>query len=633
MFIKAKHINVLHVTGIISVGLILTIPAIFYSFFDAHDLLEFHSKWSKHFVEQFWAGDLYPRWLLGMNAGLGGPTFFFYAPVPYYVTSLLHPLFSNEAQGWHQLSLAASIALVASGLTAYIWLKSITNRNVAFISSIVYMAFPYHLAVDLYWRFAFAEYWTFVWIPLILYFSKKITGGHRLSVVGLAVSFALLIMTHLPTLIIFSPVPIFYVVSMVDRKQRKKVLIRLAMALILAVGLSAVYWLPAMTTQQYISMNAIKEGMYYYKNLFLFSNPPFPHDKIFWRYLEILTLLMGGLACCAFALTRSNPSAIFKRESNYWIVVAMVALFMTLPLSRPVWDALPVVQRIQFSWRFNSILTVASTALLALGISSVRLPVAITNKKLAFGVLLLVTLFLSVVEVLPVLQEKLHFPGTYNTVLLLVGIAFTLWGVSSLKQPVAFSNQKNLCIVSLLIASLLLSSGIVIKKRLYKVPDNVDTVLQTSMDAAEYRPKWVSPDIFHPNTVSQLGNLAKATVATGQGSLLIQRWQPRDIVLQTNSTTDLWLNINQFYYPGWTARLDGARSLPLQPSPREGLLRVQVPSGKHTVRVTLDAGIQERSGQISSTISVVALLLFWFRKGKQVRVYRTREYQTAGFTP
>ena len=279
--IKAERTKLSHVLGIIVIGLILTTPALLYGFFDAHDLMEFHSKWSKHFVEQFWAGDLYPRWLLGMNAGLGGPTFFFYAPVPYYFVSLLHPLFANEAHGWHQLGLAASVALVASGLTAYIWLKSITNQNVAFICSILYMAMPYHLAVDLYWRFAFAEYWTFVWIPLILYFSKKLIGGHRLNIVGLAVSFALLIMTHLPTFVIFSSVPIFYIILMAGRKQRKKVFIHLVLALIIAVGLSAVYWLPAMTTQQYISMDAIREGQYYYKNLFLFSNPPFPHDKTF----------------------------------------------------------------------------------------------------------------------------------------------------------------------------------------------------------------------------------------------------------------------------------------------------------------------------------------------------------------
>ena len=101
----------------------LTIPLLFCGAFSADDLLPFHLRWSKHFAEQFWSGELYPRWLMGMNAGLGSPTFFFYTPIPYYFTSLLHPLFASDPQGWHQLGLSASFALIASGITAYIWPK------------------------------------------------------------------------------------------------------------------------------------------------------------------------------------------------------------------------------------------------------------------------------------------------------------------------------------------------------------------------------------------------------------------------------------------------------------------------------------------------------------------------------
>ncbi|HEY9847696.1 MAG TPA: hypothetical protein V6D03_16055, partial [Candidatus Caenarcaniphilales bacterium] len=83
---QKKQINLRHVLAIVGIGLILTLPAISYGIFAAHDLVAYHLKWSKHFAEQFWLGDLYPRWLLEMNAGLGSPTFFFYAPVPYYFT-------------------------------------------------------------------------------------------------------------------------------------------------------------------------------------------------------------------------------------------------------------------------------------------------------------------------------------------------------------------------------------------------------------------------------------------------------------------------------------------------------------------------------------------------------------------
>jgi hypothetical protein len=164
-------------------------------------------------------------------------------------------------------------------------------------------------------------------------------------------------------------------------------------------------------------------------------------------------------------------------------------------------------------------------------------------------------------------------------------------GISYLKKPINFSNQKPLVIGILLLLSLILASlPKVVEKSLYSQSD-VDTVLAISRDAHEYRPRWVpsemfksapdsvSPGILETDPISKLGRTSpKASVTVGQGSLLIQRWKPREIVLQANAITDIWLTIKQFYYPGWTARINGeSHLLPVKPSEPEGLLRVGVP--------------------------------------------------------
>jgi hypothetical protein len=134
-------------------------------------------------------------------------------------------------------------------------------------------------------------------------------------------------------------------------------------------------------------------------------------------------------------------------------------------------------------------------------------------------------------------------------------------------------------------------------------------------------PDSVSPGILETDPISKLGRTSSnASVTEGQGTLWIQRWKPREIVLQANAITDIWLTINQFYYPGWTARINGeSHLLPVKPSEPEGLLRVGVPTGKHEVTVTLDAGVEERMGQIITAISAITALLlrFWFRKTHQ----------------
>lgn len=193
---KTQRINIIAILVIFSVGLILILPTIAYGVFDAHDTLV-HLNWANYFSQQLWAGELYPRWLPEMNSGLGSPTFFFYPPIPYYFTSLFYPFRFGNPSIWSPLVLSSTLALILSGFTAYLWLKNITNQKAALIGSIIYMILPYHWAIDFYWRFAFSEYWAFVWIPLVLYYTKKIVCRHKFAVLGLAISYALLSMTHL----------------------------------------------------------------------------------------------------------------------------------------------------------------------------------------------------------------------------------------------------------------------------------------------------------------------------------------------------------------------------------------------------------------------------------------------------
>ena len=123
--------------------------------------------------------------------------------------------------------------------------------------------------------------------------------------VGLAISFALLALTHLPTFVIFFPVPVGYALFIASRNQWKIVSVRLSLAIIIAIGLSAIYWFPAMTTQESISMDAILNGGFDYANNFLFTGPKIGHSKNFWRRLELLTVLLQiiYLAAIVFVLT------------------------------------------------------------------------------------------------------------------------------------------------------------------------------------------------------------------------------------------------------------------------------------------------------------------------------------------
>lgn len=557
-----KHRHIIVVSAIGFIGLLLTLVPLISGVIEAHDVL-FHFNWSKSFSEQLWSGELYPRWLLGMNSGLGSPSFFFYPPIPYYFTSLFYPLQLGNLPIWLHLVLSASLALIASGVTAYIWLKDSTNVKSAFIGSILYMSLPYHLAIDLYWRFAFSEYWSFVWIPLVLFFSRKLIQGTQWAIAGFAISYGLLCMTHLPTTLIFSPVPISYVVLMSKRCQKAKVLVRLGLALFLGVGLSAIYLVPALTTQKYVLLEEIaSRPFFYYANNFLWDKRVIPPALIeFVVYLGVLVGLMAGISVCAFIGSYKTLSKSGRWESIYWFTIAGVSSLMILPLSKPIWQLFPILQIIQFPWRFNVVLTVATTALITLGVYVFH--------KITQG-----------------------------------------W-------------QKNVLVFGmLLLTSTILTSVGMMDTHVHRLTFNSDSVIRMSQDASEYRPKWVAAEIFDRSLVYELGkNLPNAKVTTGEGSVSIKQWQPRKIVLQTNAKTDVTVTLKQFYYPGWTARLTSKlKQLPVEPSPREGLLRVKVPQGQYTIRVTLDAGWQERLGQVMSAVCalIVVLLALPFRRVQRI---------------
>ncbi|MDJ0713295.1 MAG: hypothetical protein QNJ54_03620 [Prochloraceae cyanobacterium] len=597
-------------------GLIATIPVMSSRILYGHDIL-YHLAFSKSFLEQFWNGDLYPRWMLQMNNGFGSPSFFFYPPIPYYFTSLFNPFFSNDIYGWNQLCGASSFCLIASGFTAYIWLKEITNKTSALIAAIVYMAWPYHLVVDLYLRFAFAEYWSFVWMPLILYFSVKIIKNPKMQFfLGLAFSYALLAMTHLPTFIIFFPIPVGYILLFtLDRTQRKKILLYSALAIILSFCLSAIYWFPALTSQKYVSINALwdNDSKKFY-NTFLFAlksktlNKTFWQD--FWKYLEIITTISAGVGCCAFLATRTNQKATLRRESYYWFFIVTIVVFMMLPLSELVWHLLPIVQKIQFPWRFNTLLTVAIAPLLALGISEFKTPIKLTKDKMvSIIILLIISLLLSLIEYLP-FQKKIYFFGSHNSVLTITTVFLISLLVFQLQKTISNFQKKILIIGLILTTSLLFNNIIYTSKKIQRLSySNVVRVLEIRKAPREYRPKWVSKEVFNYLLKEPVTNDRKVRTNSKQDRVLIKQWQPRKILVQTNAVNDIQLTIAQFYYQGWTAKIkDRHLSLPVQPSSK-GLLNISVPAGDREVLVILEAGIEERIGQIISAIAVAISLL------------------------
>jgi hypothetical protein len=84
----------------------------------SHDSFEHVARYSS-VASQLRQGEFYPRWLANMNAGLGSPVLFVYAPLPYFVPGFLSPLLrlgfgKNEP---FELGVSVWLALALSGIS------------------------------------------------------------------------------------------------------------------------------------------------------------------------------------------------------------------------------------------------------------------------------------------------------------------------------------------------------------------------------------------------------------------------------------------------------------------------------------------------------------------------------------
>lgn len=557
---------ILHALLIAGAGLAFAWPLLRHGLPYGHDTVQ-HVCWYQCFADQFWSGDLYPRWLMKANDGLGSPIFFVYGPLPYIITSLLRPLAVALWGGGNpvvELGLSAALALVASGLAAYAWLRRATTPAMGLAGALLYLLVPYHVAIDLYVRGALAEFWAFVWMPLALYFTHRLVEGRRSALAGWAVAYALLILTHVFTALIFTPVPLLYAVVLSWGNRPARALRRVAAAMALGLGLSALYLLPALEHQNHISAERLIRQLpreYEFQRNFLFAGAaahehapqgPFP------QHIAWVSLATAATAAGAFAWVFVSGDDTARRRAAFWFALAAASLFAMLPASKFAWQMLPLLQRIQFPWRFNTILCVATAALLALCGAGLRRPLG--TARMAVGALTLasVAVWLYPAARAVARAEAWHTPPP----------GFTHRAMADSHLPISYDYL---------------------------------TIVWA---------KWTDPQFLGPAGIRDLGRrFGEAAVLSGGGSVSVERWVPREIRLKTESAGAGALVLRRLYYPAWRAEVSGAETA-VQPSAREGLIEVRVPAGRHEVRLALPPSGAERVGAGVSVVSgLIALAL------------------------
>jgi hypothetical protein len=289
--------------------------------------------WADQFSEQFRDFILYPRWMPDSFLGLGGPAFYFYPPLAFWVDSLLSVVTFNTLSLSYRLSLTWLVILWASGLAMHAWLRQQTgNDRIALWGAIAYMAAPYHL-LDHYLRGAFAEFTVYVFLPLVLLSIRR--------PVLLAFSYAGLVASHLPVALLISVtvLPAY----LLFRLRKPVEWLGAAAGGLLGLGLAAIYLLPALTLQRWISADQFWTQFYQIENWYLLAYDLWPEAPVMY-IVTSLAVAWGILALgiCLFFRKRG--------EAFFWGAVALASFVLMTGLFPWFWQ-LPELAKVQFPYR------------------------------------------------------------------------------------------------------------------------------------------------------------------------------------------------------------------------------------------------------------------------------------------
>lgn len=489
-----------------------------------------------------WENGLYAsRWLPDVAFGYGYPFFVYREPTPLYASLLPH-LMGMSLPAAENLFYAVTI--LACGWFMYLWVRDIFGKRAGLVAGVAYMAAPYVL-VDALVRGNSPESLALPLLPLLLWLGRRwmVNGRPTPFLLG-TLSLAFFSLSHNISLLLFTPFLLLYLLLLGWHHQLawRVTAVRLILFVGLGLGMTIFYAGGALLELDSVTL---EQSTTTRNNDFRFNfvtwdeilAPVAPEDpnllnpELDFR-LGWMPTLLALLGVAVFGWRRIRQKRFEdEKELHIWLMVGMTAvyLFMSLPISQPLWEGLPLIDFVQFPWRFvgRAALPVAFLAGVPFAGRNGRAITILAG--LAVGLLLLE----AVPNLYPNICPEEPFPTintvhNYEHVTGLVGV-----------DP----------------------EGSYFPRTVQKRPSA--SPLEAAYLQGEFPQRFLLPEgvTFTVLEAVPLGGVVEVAADA-----------PFTAVYQT------------FDFAGWQAFVDGER-VPITPSEPEGLITFEVPSGRHTLKV------------------------------------------------
>ncbi|MFN2205549.1 MAG: hypothetical protein ACK2UT_06515 [Candidatus Promineifilaceae bacterium] len=529
-----------------------------------------------------WENGIYfSRWVPDLAFGYGYPFFVFREPGPLYAILGPHLLGLPMAAA---SNLFYALAILAAGWFMFLWVRDIAGARAGFVSAVAYMAAPYIL-IDALVRGNAPESLALPLFPFLLWIGRRwLVKGSWVTLLFGILGLALLSLSHNISTLIFAPTLLVYLlaVGLLNEINWKSLLLRLALLFGLGLGLTFFYTGGALLEmdQVTLSQSTVTRNNDFHFNFATLNemlapvtaddanlvNPPLP-IRLGW--IPLALALIGATTL----LWKRWMSKEQRGHVLVMIIGAAIFLFMALPVSLPLWEGIPLIDFVQFPWRFigRAALPIAFLAGIPFMAPAAREK---DSRRLYANLAALAAIALLILEAVPALYPRSCEEDAFPTIVDVheYEAATGLVGVDP--------------------------EGSYFPRTVEKRPQ--DSPLE--IDYQEGR----TPQRFDLSTLPE-----EATAEV--------EYEGFGATIRVNSPEAFTARYFSFFYPGWRATVDG-EPLPIVPSDPEGLITFPVAEGEHTVTVKWGSTPLRSALSAVSLLALVAagVIVFYIRsRGRQ----------------
>jgi len=523
------------------VAVVAILPIAFFGIPDGYDLPQ-HFQFAQTYYDSLTNGDGFPSWSDKENFGYGGVGIRFYPPLAYYALAFARMLVGD----WYNAAwLTFTFWMVLGCLGVYFWIRWWFSAKEAAIAACFYAIIPYHLS-QLYIAFNYAEFAASAILPFCFAFLTRVfQRGKTSDVLGLSISFGLLLITHLPLGLIGSISLFVYALTLLQKKNFLKPVVKSAIGAVIGLAASAFYWVGMVGEMKWLNHASDRYSTGHYgfaQSFFPFYFHALETDNKFSIILSdfaiILNLLFILSAVIYLIYRKNNWEKVEQPKSVFQTVVplGLFAFFMVTPLSRPIWEIITPLQKVQFPARWLTIVSMCGAVVAAASVHYLLKGNFLKRRVWAYGCLI----FLSTVAL-------------YNFVYIFHPTSFV---------PIArekFENQ-----------------------------------MQELPEAQSFNAWW---SVW--SKADALKTTQKIVLETRQTKVI--SWEAEKRIFEVSAGNDAIARVATFYYPHWQATVNG-NSVEVGMD-ENGAILIPVGSEKSTVELYFQEPLMVRIASILSLIT------------------------------